>query len=473
MSNIMEDTNETTEKSLLEQVISDLGGVTFATETCDKTLEVATKLFPKHSLYQNTIKICRGLGQIIIPGHKIYNSIKSYKENQKLKYARQRKSHKILHLLGKEELDDYELDCYDFDVGSEVIRWFLSRPKTKNFRIVDFYDTNFASTTTKNLDRGEYYIMIEFDNYRYMLELDLMLINGHLGVSSSNIHIYNGKYQKINELKQNVFGEFIKHFDTSKNVIIHDGTGLSSRPRKIIEYDIDQIDIHSLQSEIIKSIDKGRQRGYIMVGPPGVGKSTGIIKLEQLIPNTPIIYVSTKNIRFNDDIITVFRFLRSISPCIVIFEDLDSFELSNKHDMLFGNFLDQMDSLKHDECLIVIATVNEPEKIHYSLINRRGRFDKVFFVNYPKTYDAIIKVFQNKYKHETQCLFPCDCLENNYLKRIIENELSHADICEILDHLIINDIDVTKDSLKESLNVLLKTKSAIFQCGENDETENG
>jgi len=173
--------------------------------------------------------------------------------------------------------------------------------------------------------------------------------------------------------------------------------------------------------------------------------------------------------------VNVFTFLRSISPCIAIFEDLDSYELQRKQDRIFGEFIEQMDSLKHTECVIVIATLNEPENVHPSLINRRGRFDKVYFVDFPKTEEEIINVMQNKYKKEFGTELPFRNLDKNIIDKIVKYKFSHADICEIIESMFINDIKIEKETLEESIDTIIQTMEAVSKCvgdfSEDDEDD--
>jgi len=456
------------EKTLVGQVIADLGGALFATESIDKVFDFAAKGFPNSKFYQKLIKIARGTAPVIITGHKIYSSAKRFQEMQKLKYARQKKSFRLLQLMEQQDADEYDLDYYEFNVGKEVIKWFLSRPKTDKFKIVDFYDSEFESTTIKSLDQGEYYIYIEYDKHKFMCDLDLTVINENVLVSSCIIHT-TARWKKVNELKSIVFGEFINSFDTDNNVIIHESRGLSSRPRMDIGYEVSQFNVKAFKSEIEKAINKLKKRGYIIVGPPGVGKSTVVVKMESELVKVPIIYISSSGSAFREDVANTFKFLRSISPCVAVFEDLDSYELTNKQDRIFGEFIEQMDSLKHQECVIIIATVNEPENIHGSLINRRGRFDKIFFVDFPKSEKEIMCVMKNKYAKEIKKEFPFKKLDDKFIESIIKNRLSHADICELIDHLIINDIEITEETLWDSLRVLLETQQAIAKCEAYDD----
>jgi len=453
-----------TDKSLIGYVVNDLGGVLFAVESIDKTLEFASKAFRNNRFYQGSIKVLRGLNPVILTGNKIYNSIKGFREQKKHQYARQKKNNIILKIMGLEHLDEYDLEYYDFNIGKEIISWFTSRPNTESFQIVDFFNSEFESISSKSLDKGEIYIMIESDKNKYMIEADIDVFNNQILVSSCHVHAVS-TFAKINEFKTKIFSEFIKRFDTKNNVIEMTVNGLKTRPRMGFNYDICQFNVKGLRDEIKNAVHKKKKRGYILVGPPGVGKSTVIIKLEKELPDIPIIYISsTSGGTFREDVVNTFNFLRSICPCIAIFEDLDSYELSHKQDRIFGEFIDQMDSMKHKECIIVIATLNEPENVHSSLINRRGRFDKVFFVDYPKTHLEILQVMQNKFNLETNNEFPLDKIDDKIVKKIVDNMFTHSDICEIIDSLIINDITINSETIEESADTIIRTMESVSKC---------
>lgn len=460
---VSEKNERNSDKSLIGSVIFDLGGIIFAVEAIDKTLEFASKGFKNNQVYQKTIQILRGVSPAILTVHKINNSVKKFYDNKKQQYARQKKACTILKMMGLEHLDEYELDYWEFAIGKEIINWFTTRPKTENFKIIDFFNSDFEPLTSRTLEAGELYILLEYENNKYMVEADIQTVNQNVLVSNCWVH-YAGRMEKSKELKNAIFGEFIKHFDTADNVIEMTAKGLQTRPRIGFKYEVEQFDVKALELEIQNAVAKKKKRGYIMVGPPGVGKSTVIIKIEKELPNIPIVYISSSGSVFREDIANGFNFLRSISPCIAIFEDLDTFELANKQDRLFGEFIEQIDSLKHKECIIIIATINEPDKVHPSLINRRGRFDKVYFVDYPKTESNILSVMKNRYNSETGKELPFENLKESIVNEIVSHKFSHADICEIIDHLIINDLELNEKNIEDSIHEVIETMKAVGQC---------
>ena len=323
-------------------LVNDLGGVLFAVEVIDKTLGFAGRGMKDNKFYQNSIKFLRGLSPAVLAGIKINNSVKRYYDQKKQLYARQRKAASILKIMNLEHIDEYELEYWEFAIGREIIDWFTTRPRTNGFKLVEFYNVDFEPVAAKITEPGEVFIYVEYDSNKFMIEADIQIINQQVFVSNCWIHSVS-RHEKMKELRTVVFSEFIKHFDTSKNIIEMNAKGLETRPRLSFDYDVEQFDVYALKSEIEKAVDKKKKRGYIMVGPPGVGKSTVIIKIEKELPDIPIVYIASSGGVFREDIVNIFNFLRSISPCIAIFEDLDSYELANKQDRIFGEFIEQMD----------------------------------------------------------------------------------------------------------------------------------
>jgi len=400
--------------------------------------------------------------------------VQSYKEQQKQTNARQKKSKIILRLMKMDHLEDYDLDCVDCNIGREVFNWLLTRPKTDGFKILDFFDSDFESLSSKTTEKGIVYILIMFEGQKYMLEAEVMVINQQLFLNTCVVHTTTQTkfVERIGQLKTKMFSEFIRSFDTCDNIIVMGSKGLQTRSRIGFNYDIYQFDVEKFKTEIKNAIIKNKKRGYILVGPPGVGKSTVIVKLEKEITHIPIVYITASANVFREDLAHNFAFLRSISPCLAIFEDLDTYKLTYKQDSIFGDFIEQLDSLKYQESIIVIATLNDPRAIHSSLINRRGRFDKVFFMSYPTDIKEIVNVLDNKYKKETGQDFPVRELDPKTIQKIIDNHFSHSDLCEVIDNMVINDISITNENIDKGVDEVIKTMDAIQKCSLTAQSSN-
>lgn len=453
--------------SLIGSIISDFGGTLFTIELFDKLLNFGAQFYPHNRRYQSIIQFGKGLIPTAIICDKLYNSVSKYYNNKQQKYQDERCIIKMAKCINVNYKD---IDYYDFTLGREVIEWMLLKPKTHEFKIINILNHNFESWVNNDAStKGKLYILVEYENNKYLIDVTLDIYNCKIhSISNSVVHT-DLTYEQSFQLRSTILGEFIHTFETRKNVLEYTSTGLQTRPRGNFGYNIFQFPLKKFKREVLNVIQKNTKRAYAFIGPPGVGKSTILIKLEEEILDVPIIYISSTAINYREDVHAVFGFLRNIGPCIALFEDLDSYELENKQTRLFSEFLDQLDTLKHNEALVVIATMNEPANIHKSLLDRRGRIDKIYFVDIPKSKEEVINVFKIKYHIETGKELPK--INPEFFEKVIEYKLNQSDICEIVNYLVINDINVNTDSLYDGLNELLNTKYAL-NVAEDREYEN-
>jgi len=116
------------------------------------------------------------------------------------------------------------------------------------------------------------------------------------------------------------------------------------------------------------------KRGVLMLGPPGNGK-THAIKALINASGRPCLYVrSLKSERKSQarSIGEVFQKARSVAPCMLVMEDLDSMiEPAN-----LSILLNELDGFASNEGILTLATTNHPEKLDPALTERPSRFDR-------------------------------------------------------------------------------------------------
>lgn len=124
--------------------------------------------------------------------------------------------------------------------------------------------------------------------------------------------------------------------------------------------------------------------GVIFYGKPGVGKShiCGAITNEANKDGYTVCYLTTQT-----DYSMLNEFIKNfIAPCILIFEDIDSFaesRLSSSSHSL-ADFLQFINGIgDRDERIIFIATTNYLEKLDEAISNRPMRFNRKFEFNFP------------------------------------------------------------------------------------------
>lgn len=198
------------------------------------------------------------------------------------------------------------------------------------------------------------------------------------------------------KLQKVMYEMYIEKVDTRKNYVKINGTRLDICERKQIHEDITNINIPRLVHAIRRVLNEERRRGVVLVGEPGVGKTISVHKIVNNFPDRLVFWVSSDSINSTLGIRNVFKIFKMFKNSIVVFDDLDAAPLTKK-DEITGEFLEQLDGTNNRDLTgFFIATVNDPSKLHMTVINRPERFDDVIHVRTPDNTDEIIKIIFNK-----------------------------------------------------------------------------
>lgn len=134
------------------------------------------------------------------------------------------------------------------------------------------------------------------------------------------------------------------------------------------------------------------QRGIVMYGPPGNGKTISIKAImkgaldkgysplyvksfksnAQILHIHPITELSTGWAGEEFAMLQVFEKARAEAPCVIILEDLDS--LINDDNRSF--FLNQLDGLENNDGLLVVGSTNHYDRLDPAITKRPSRFDR-------------------------------------------------------------------------------------------------
>lgn len=123
------------------------------------------------------------------------------------------------------------------------------------------------------------------------------------------------------------------------------------------------------------------KRGIMFYGPAGNGKTISIKALMHTLlrhhPPIPTLYVKSAVATFN--IRTVFTFARRLSPCMLVFEDIDTIVTPQTRSYFFN----EVDGLENNDGILMVASTNHLDKLDPGLSKRPSRFDRKYLFPTP------------------------------------------------------------------------------------------
>jgi len=119
-------------------------------------------------------------------------------------------------------------------------------------------------------------------------------------------------------------------------------------------------------------------RGILITGPPGTGKT---LLCNTIMSQTEctLIYITSDTVNSRGDIVEMYELARSLSPSIVVVEDIDTLGATDREtggdSPLLGEFLNCLAGVEKNDSVVTIATTNYAKHLDKALIDRPGRFD--------------------------------------------------------------------------------------------------
>lgn len=157
---------------------------------------------------------------------------------------------------------------------------------------------------------------------------------------------------------------------------------------------IGDLNIDLFVEDIRKCREDMVSRSFMLVGPPGCGKSSFSINVAQKISNR-ILKVDPSAARMFGSV--EFDFLiKNLRPDIIIFDDFDRAALAHDSEHLL--FL--LENIKHQNPqLVIFATVNEFYRLDKALV-RPGRFDEIIWFDEPSQNAKyrVVEAYLQKYQ---------------------------------------------------------------------------
>jgi ATP-dependent 26S proteasome regulatory subunit len=172
-----------------------------------------------------------------------------------------------------------------------------------------------------------------------------------------------------------------------------------------------------------------------------------------------VIVVNVSELSSAREIAPAYLLAAEIAPAMVVLEDIDQLSLKNKTSRCLGMLIELLDSTKLLEAVITVMTLNEPQKVHPSLMDRRGRIDRILRFGPPKTppeIEEVLTVWTRKL-----CESELPLLDEEFYAELLSHGLNHADIKELVSQCKIRNDSVTAEGLKTAFRCLQKSRDDL------------
>ncbi|WP_261335265.1 AAA family ATPase [Rhizobium leguminosarum] len=151
-----------------------------------------------------------------------------------------------------------------------------------------------------------------------------------------------------------------------------------------------QLDMHVFDfvkyREELKRLGQSGQKGILLYGQPGTGKTHVVHYIAANLPGHSIVLVTAEQML---DMEEHFALARVLQPCIMVFEDADLVGRSRedisgqKAETRLNRLLNELDGLGEDSDILILLTTNRPRSLEEALATRSGRVDAAIEIPLP------------------------------------------------------------------------------------------
>lgn len=264
-----------------------------------------------------------------------------------------------------------------------------------------------------------------------------------------------------------IYGYYVSTIDITKNIIKIDAGVLKSVPRVSIDFEPRNFDVDGVIRTMRTVLTSKKRRGYILQGDPGTGKTVSIHKILMSFCDIPVFWVTSDSMGDVKSMRDVFKILNMFPGSIFVFDDFDGNDFSQKSPMTttFITCIDETNS--PDFSGITILTINEPQRVHTTIKDRRGRIDEIIHVKNPSTVEEVTEVITQRYIHmkseNSDLAMPewISCDNDRYVSAvniIITQKFTHAHIAGLIADLVeLNPDGYTIDTFEDLIQRRIAT----------------
>jgi len=158
---------------------------------------------------------------------------------------------------------------------------------------------------------------------------------------------------------------------------------ISDDKKKIIKESVNDI---FNNSETLKKFGITIQRGIILYGDPGTGKTQICRALADEAECSVLYALPTDFQKGTAGVRAVTNIAKDLAPCILIIEDMDWIAMDREAGRagFVMELMNQMDGIEAFGDIITIGTTNKKDDLEDAVSNRPGRFDRLIEIGYPE-----------------------------------------------------------------------------------------
>jgi hypothetical protein len=277
--------------------------------------------------------------------------------------------------------------------------WLYEHSPELKFIISQHNSASFISKEKNNIQ--ELKLNLQSDYGICNIEDDVYYVQWQYGVGSRSGYVFTGRWNSERLLN------FVMSFSAELNDAGHSNENKNSKafdnlflPDNLVDEIRSDID-NFLESrkEYEENLKLAWKRGYMLIGPPGNGKTLTIRCICKYygLRYSDITKAISRDGSINLEKTSSMKQIDKIlfpdeNPHVYVLEDIDKLTVfqsgSREHkdagEVSLHSILKGLDGIEQPHGVILFATTNYPNEISEALINRPGRFDRLFEIKQPK-----------------------------------------------------------------------------------------
>ena len=392
--------------------------------------------------------------------------IKGYYE-EKSDSVSDQKNEYINAILDNTEDDEYvyRFDSLEMKITSEHIHWLVN-PHNEDMggiEIKSYYDLAEGKTYNSIPATKLFGVVVDYKSSRILLEIEQLLVLGTTLYTFKKM--WSLESEHVKSLVDTMNARYMDSVGFDDNVISYDGMNIITRKRSnSVDFDIHSIDFERIVGNIKTTLDNDQRRGILFTGNPGTGKTSVLLKLEEVLVDYPVMYITANNLNDEYTITRLETFMHNIGKCVVLIEDMDSLEIERKTKKI-APLLSLLDNSRNLSPVVFIATINDASLITPS-IARTGRFDEIIEIKEPSTNREIRSILHTAWMRGADVNISRDLSFVTYY-RLKRHNLTQSDYCEIVKKIQLKNQLFSDATVIESMRELVKSKKTFKKYSKN------